>query len=45
MYMYKYVLYIYILSYIGMHVLGRVQYVHILYLVPIVTISMFGYMS
>ena len=25
--------------------LGRVQYIHILYLLPIVTISMFGYMS
>ena len=35
----------YILSYIGMDELGRVQYIHILYLIPVVTISMFGYMS
>ena len=28
-----------------MDVLGRVQYIHILYLFPIVAIHMFGYMS
>ena len=36
---------IYIYIYGSMDVLGRVQYIHILYLFPIVTINMFGYMS